>query len=587
MNRILIWVALLVVGVLLCWVVSAEAQEPTGTLEQMTAVLRYAGVESTSQAEAEQLLLLWNQAQRPGLTQEQRANAFRDMFIFYSKLRGRDISNRPQAVMPLATFAATSYENGARMYLDLPEPRGVPHGDYLNTQTFGTGPQHVLLIGDAGTDARKIYGSFVERNSAKYTMHVVTLPSAGAAKQLPYPPTADATQLVWLNHIEQELVRLVDARKWSKLVALGTAGGGYFAARLALARPAALRAAVLVETLVATPVRSSSNPDAPATIDERKTRVRARMPYPQLFPYMRVPGAAEVQRLLDNPDPNHPSVQNWMSFAVKDNAISKQWTHAALSSGFFLPGAWYGTEFAATDLSDAMRKLTVPTLVMAATHDEGSRGQGNPTLSQWLELKLRDPKLPLTTVSFADTRAYISADAPAQFDAALEAFLAGRAPEGSNTFFYPRSSPRAALEQWLGRTRVHITYGRPRVNGRKVWGELVPNGRVWRAGANEATVVSFSTPVSIEGKPLAAGTYTFFTIPGEKEWTVIFNRVSHQWGAFNYNAEFDALRFPVTPTEAQHEEYLSYAIEPSAANAGRIVLRWEKLQVAFKVEGQP
>jgi len=139
----------------------------------------------------------------------------------------------------------------------------------------------------------------------------------------------------------------------------------------------------------------------------------------------------------------------------------------------------------------------------------------------------------------------------------------------------------------LGTARVDIIYGRPAVKGRKIWGELVPYGRVWRAGANEATTVTFSTAVTVEGHPLAAGTYSFFTIPTDKEWTVIFNRVANQWGAFNYNAEFDALRFTTKPLEMPSEEYLQYAVDVNGANTGHIVLHWEKLAISLMVEAPP
>jgi hypothetical protein len=130
---------------------------------------------------------------------------------------------------------------------------------------------------------------------------------------------------------------------------------------------------------------------------------------------------------------------------------------------------------------------------------------------------------------------------------------------------------------------IGIAYGRPAVKERKVWGGLVPNGRVWRAGANEATRFTFNHEVKIEGHALAAGTYTFFVIPGETEWTVIFNRVPRQWGAFDYNPAFDALRFPVRPAEVPHEEYLRYTIQPAGSNAAVVTLAWEKRAVAFRI----
>ena len=112
-----------------------------------------------------------------------------------------------------------------------------------------------------------------------------------------------------------------------------------------------------------------------------------------------------------------------------------------------------------------------------------------------------------------------------------------------------RVSPKAAVIQAVGFTEVRIDYNRPGVKERIIWGGLVPYNKVWRAGANEATKFTFSTDVKINGKTLKAGSYSFFIIPSTEQWTLIFNKVADQWGAFEYNEAEDALRFEVTPEE--------------------------------------
>jgi hypothetical protein len=279
-----------------------------------------------------------------------------------------------------------------------------------------------------------------------------------------------------------------------------------------------------------------------------------------------------------------------MAFAVRDTAVSRAWTFEALSGGFLVPSLEYSWELTSTDLTEPMKDLAIPLLVLGSWHDEGSPVASPPNISQWEEIKLRYPAIPLTVVAFDDTRAYISADAPEAFDRALADFLAGRRGNdvhGKTGFSLPRTSSRASVMQAVGGAEIAIAYGRPAVNGRKVWGELVPNGRVWRAGANEATTFTFNHGVRIEGQALAAGTYTFFAIPGEAEWTVIFNRVPRQWGAFDYNPAFDALRFTVKPAESAHEEYLRYTIQPAGADAAVVTLAWEKRAVSFRVDASP
>src|SRR5881398_732207 len=120
----------------------------------------------------------------------------------------------------------------------------------------------------------------------------------------------------------------------------------------------------------------------------------------------------------------------------------------------------------------------------------------------------------------------------------------------------PYASQAAQVKQRVGVTDITITYHRPVVNGRKIWGGLVPTGQVWRAGANENTTIEFSTPVSIEGKPLPAGTYGLHMIPNADTWTVIFSKMAVAWGSYTYNQSEDALRVDVKPHPTEMEEAL-------------------------------
>lgn len=145
-----------------------------------------------------------------------------------------------------------------------------------------------------------------------------------------------------------------------------------------------------------------------------------------------------------------------------------------------------------------------------------------------------------------------------------------------------KPSPAATASGQLGATNVLVNYSSPAVKGRTIWGGLEPYGKVWRAGANEATTVEFSTPVTVEGKPLPAGKYGFFVIPTEKQWTVIFNKVPNQWGAFKYDEKQDALRVTVTPRKTSTlAERLVYEVTPKG-----LVLRWEHLEVPVMVNGK-
>lgn len=583
MTRLLIRVGMWM-GFLLLFLQWEVCAQEADLKARMAEVLRYTGVESPGPEDVARMTELWSRAQQSGLSSDERRIALRDMFTLYAKLHGQDPSSRPGGMEGLARFAATTVDAGGRMDLTLPEPRGTPTGQYLHVDVRGNGPVPLVLVSDFGVDGRKLYGPFAQRNGGAYKMYIVTLPWAGAARPLPWPEKLDYAARPWLGQIERELLALLDQPKLKGAVVTGTASGGYFAARLALLRPQRIRAAVVVDALVNATMRSAANPDAPANPAERATRLKAVLPTPQLFPYAPVPPAEELRRLIDDPGSMHPTARNWWTYAVKDAALSKAWTFEALSSGFFLPGFEYRWELFTTDLTEDLRHLAVPMLAMGAVHDEGSPFQSPPSLSGWEEIKLLNPQAPLTVVAFEDSRSYISVEYPKEFDRALADFLAGRPVQGKTGTYLPRSSPRASVMENVGGGEVRIAYGRPAVKERKVWGELVPYGRVWRAGANEATAMTFSHDVQIEGHALPAGTYTFFVIPGEAEWTAIFNRVPRQWGAFDYNPAFDALRFTVKPAEGPQAEYVTYSIEPDGKNGGVVGLAWEKKRISFHLE---
>ena len=142
-----------------------------------------------------------------------------------------------------------------------------------------------------------------------------------------------------------------------------------------------------------------------------------------------------------------------------------------------------------------------------------------------------------------------------------------------------RKSKNGKTEGTVDGVDVTLEYGRPKVKERTIWGGLVPYGKVWRTGADEATVITFGADVHVAGNKLAAGRYGLFTLPGEKEWTVIFNKTADQWGAYDYDPKQDALRITTSPKEAEHVEEMEFMLEGSS-----VVLRWEKLAVAFEVK---
>jgi hypothetical protein len=174
----------------------------------------------------------------------------------------------------------------------------------------------------------------------------------------------------------------------------------------------------------------------------------------------------------------------------------------------------------------------------------------------------------------------------------------------------PRPSQKASVMQTIGVTDVTITYSRPGVKGRRIWGDplpsqasvkgeatldnqnlrpkdaaIVPWGHAWRTGANEATTFVVTDDVLINGQKLPAGSYSLHTIPTRDEWTIIFNGEANQWGSFDYNPAKDTLRVKVKPEwVSENKEWLEFWIDPINDNSAQVNIRWEKVRVPFTVE---
>lgn len=140
-------------------------------------------------------------------------------------------------------------------------------------------------------------------------------------------------------------------------------------------------------------------------------------------------------------------------------------------------------------------------------------------------------------------------------------------------------SPRKEMKATLASTDVVINYGSPSVKGRTIWGDLVPYDKVWRTGADEATIFTTKRDISVAGQSLKAGSYSLFSIPSESDWTIIFNDEAEQWGAYDYDESKDVLRAKVVPQASEEmAEQLDFKVIDD-----QIVLVWEKLMVPFKI----
>ena len=153
----------------------------------------------------------------------------------------------------------------------------------------------------------------------------------------------------------------------------------------------------------------------------------------------------------------------------------------------------------------------------------------------------------------------------------------------------PAASPRQKVEQQFSMSKISLDYGRPGVKGRKIFGELVPFGKIWRAGANSSTKITFEQSVNFGGKMVPSGTYGLFIQPSEKEWKILLNEDSKQWGAYEYDEKLNVLDVTI-PVEklAEKQEFFEISMQPIDDNSIDLVFKWDFTKVVVPLKsGKP
>jgi tetratricopeptide (TPR) repeat protein len=147
----------------------------------------------------------------------------------------------------------------------------------------------------------------------------------------------------------------------------------------------------------------------------------------------------------------------------------------------------------------------------------------------------------------------------------------------------PQPSPTATVTQRIGLTDFSLTYSRPATRGRAIFGDLVPYNEVWRTGANACVKFNASTDFTLNGDAVPAGEYALFTIPGEKEWTIILSTQTNLWGNTGYTQESDVLRTTVTSTTGDFDESFTLGFKSLSTTGGELVLEWANTEVSVNL----
>lgn len=568
---------------------AAQSAPPAPSVQESKAwlakELHYLNLESKlSDAELERLAELHVQSQNTA-EKEKAIAAYKEMWSKIIALYG-PTGTRPEMLDRSLQGMATRLITGSAPTGELWPAKTTPLGELGKFVKRGRGPVPMILIPPIGYD-ETVYEAFMTRNAERYTMYAVTPAGFGGTPPPPRPERLDLERLIFWSGFEQAVLKLIAKEKLNKPVIAGMVTGAYSAAHLALEHPEKFRAVVLLNGMLISPMSSPTDPSKPASMEERRRLAPVRFNFGLTLPLSGVSSPRRSPEAVENflKTANAPTLLFNVLINTRNEERGRELYRHMRLQGHPEANYQYNLELLGTDLTASFATLKVPALVITSMSDDlWTAGVSRTNYIQWAEIKERNPQLPLTIAPFYDTRMFPTEDSPDELDAAVADFLAGLPVSSKEKkIFTPQSSPRAAAQHALGSGFVAVRYARPAVKGRNLWGELVPFDKVWRAGANEATIITFPEDVTVQGEKLAKGTYSFFAIPGKEEWTLIFNRVLHQWGAFNYNSEFDALRVKTKPRPAAKQEWLQYTIEPAADSTLELRLHWGELEVPIVI----
>lgn len=487
----------------------AQIGNPLANVEaDITSLMYYLGLEKKAdRQDLARLAELKMKTLAADATEEQRQAAYTDLFLMIYRLQGNpEPSEADKATLINYARAAAGVPAGATRGSSGWATSTTPLGKLGHVEKMGSGPIPVILI--PNQEGWSLYKSFMEKNRDKFTFYAVTLPGYGGTPPPPRPERMDLAKLSWWSNAEQAVVNLIKDEKINKPIVVGTMYGAYLAARLALDHPDKVRGAVLINGLVYA--------NQQQTLAERHRQARlgiAAFPSAEMIPWSRRPPAAAVKKAIEANPQALAQIQNW----AKDPETAKSLVVEATVNNH-PASARYGSELVTTDLTDDLKDLKVPMLVIPALSDPESPYQGKIALTQFEEIKAKYPSIPMTIRPFENVRQYVLFEAGDRLGKEIEAFFSEQ--KRAEKQIPPEAQKR--LDHHIGKWKIKIDY-------------LDANGKVVYSttGTDEVRyiidrrVVEMTT--SIPDLPSFSKGWMFYSIPEETFYVTSVDREGQFW----------------------------------------------------------
>ncbi len=559
------YIRFILIIILLTFALSSSAQRSVSVRERITNLVKYADV--TVSKDSLNIWVGWVEiGESPDQEVTIRNEAWKKFLLSFYSHQGTipDESVTVQSLQAWSQFLTFPFLTGRILDFNNVGRNDITVSEIITKS--GEGSSHILLIPPFGFSS-DIFEIFKIRYKDDFIFHEVSFPQGNNAWK--YPAKANYSEAEWLTKTENAVATYLQKLGDVDLLAVTTGTGTYTALKLT-EKFSNIKGIVSIDGLYKSDlVDVSKGKDADK--DYRKSASDRAFPTSMVIQFS--------QGVLAR---NYAFSQNSAKNQQYLNQITPENVNTILR---------YSQEFKAQDITSILLKSNIPILSIVSIHnDQSSQASDRSVLRLWAELKANNADIPLSIIKVPGSQSLVFIDQPELFNYYFKKFTVAPSEQISQiptetevTVELP--SPLASESQVIESCKITIEYSQPALNGRSAFGELVPYGKVWRAGANAATTFAVSRDVLIdETHFLKAGKYSLFFIPEKEEWEVIINRIPDQWGAYNYKKDFDALRFKVKPTITdQPFEFLNYDLVRAMPDVASLKMNWANISVSFNI----
>ncbi|GEM_PF-1004602 len=558
MKHFLIW------AILILWPLLSRAQNPEQHAQsRLESLIDYMGrqeqVPVDKLTELTSLLVVAEDRRKP---RRERIVSWMKIHRYFFELSEDTDSTFQKRWLQFGAFPLFStYYNHKLPDYQLTKSEATPEHSPGKIEKFGSGKETLILIPPAGFNA-SVYSRFIELKRKDYTIITITLPGFGGV--LPYlrQNKRKLAEMPWFNHIENGLLNLMKNERLEEAFIGGNGLGGFIAIRFGLNHPDKVKGVVALNGLL-TSNQSPMIPSNTLSPEERLARANTSFPKAEFIPYP-----------VFQPHASFQSAFSINSEAIRDIQIKNE------EETDIYAYRCYMEQMSVVNLADDIERLKVPLLSMTSVQDGLSPmvAFSRNNIIAWQKLSLKHHDKPIHLVPLKKTRNLILYDQPEAAGRIIDEFIKAPGdfgvPPRKRPTYEVNKSPRASVSQTFSNTDVSISYSRPAAKNRALFGGLIPYGKIWRAGANEGTEISFSRDTRVENRTIPKGQYTLFIKPEAEQWTIILNSILNQWNTSGYDHAYDVLQLEVPSVKATHQERLTYRFENITNESMDLVIHW-------------